>query len=78
MLLFALLATAAGTTTFLAVGDWGGHDDHQPTTAAQVATADGMAKVAKEKSAEAVLLLGDNFYMSPGRRWNSMTVRWPV
>lgn len=52
---------AAGIS-FLAVGDWGGDSDHQPTTAAQVSTAYGMSRIAANTSAQGVLLLGDNFY----------------
>mmetsp|Transcript_63391 Transcript_63391/g.105303 ORF Transcript_63391/g.105303 Transcript_63391/m.105303 type:complete len:323 (-) Transcript_63391:183-1151(-) len=49
--------------TLLYVGDWGGESDSQPTTAAQITSATGMAKVAKELGAESILLLGDNFYL---------------
>jgi len=55
---------AAAGVSFVAVGDWGGHSDHHPTTDAQVETASGMASVAKALSSSAVLLLGDNFYES--------------
>jgi len=46
----------------VAVGDWGGKSDYHPTTPGQVATASGMASVAKAMGSSAILLLGDNFY----------------
>ncbi|CAE7275255.1 ACP5 [Symbiodinium natans] len=60
--LLPLLPAVWAGPSFLAVGDWGGHSDHHPTTHGQVEAAAGMAKVAKDKGAEMVLLLGDNFY----------------
>ena len=48
----------------VAVGDWGGEGDGQPATAAQIADAKGMSKVASELNAAGILLLGDNFYFS--------------
>lgn len=57
--------------SILAVGDWGGHDDSDPTTKAQLETASGMAKVAKELDAASVLLIGDNFYTTGVHQVNS-------
>jgi len=57
-----LIPVVSAGPSFLAVGDWGGADDDHPTTRSQVESAAGMAKVAKHIGAEAVLLLGDNFY----------------
>mmetsp|Transcript_83374 Transcript_83374/g.269785 ORF Transcript_83374/g.269785 Transcript_83374/m.269785 type:complete len:354 (-) Transcript_83374:680-1741(-) len=50
--------------SFLAVGDWGGDSDKEPTTKAQIKTAAGMAKVAKSLRVDSVFMLGDNFYNS--------------
>ena len=58
----ALVVTSAAPLSLVAIGDWGGDSDAQPTTAAQIAAAAGMSKVADETGAEAILLLGDNFY----------------
>ena len=54
--------TTAAKLSLLAIGDWGGESDQQPTTTAQIAASAGMATVAKKLSAEGILLLGDNFY----------------
>mmetsp|Transcript_30136 Transcript_30136/g.70302 ORF Transcript_30136/g.70302 Transcript_30136/m.70302 type:complete len:428 (-) Transcript_30136:34-1317(-) len=54
-----------GDYSFLAVGDWGGLNDHEPTTPAQVSTAHGLAEVGKHiepQESGFVLMLGDNFY----------------
>ena len=48
--------------SLLAVGDWGGYDNMNPTTKNQVDVAAAMGAVAKETKPEAVLMLGDNFY----------------
>mmetsp|Transcript_96641 Transcript_96641/g.201997 ORF Transcript_96641/g.201997 Transcript_96641/m.201997 type:complete len:379 (+) Transcript_96641:326-1462(+) len=47
---------------FVAIGDWGGHNDDHPTTVEQIQTAGGMNKVAREIGASGVFMLGDNFY----------------
>jgi len=57
-----VVAVSASGPSLLYVGDWGGSSDSHPTTAAEITTAGGMAKKAKELSADGVLLLGDNFY----------------
>lgn len=57
-------ARAAGPSplALMAVGDWGGDSDAVPATAAERAAAAGMSRVATDLNANAVLLLGDNFY----------------
>ena len=55
-------SSAAAPLSLVAIGDWGGDSDEHPTTAAQVAAAAGMAKIADEVNADSILLLGDNFY----------------
>ena len=57
-----LLPIVTSQLSFVAVGDWGGESDAQPTTAAQIADSQGMAKIAAELQVEGILLLGDNFY----------------
>ena len=58
----SMLQLVLASVSFVAVGDWGGHSDFEPTTKAQIATAVGMARVAKSMRSDAVMLLGDNFY----------------
>lgn len=60
----SLAATVHADLNFLAVGDWGGASDGNPTTPAQLADANGMNSVAKALNAQFALLLGDNFYMA--------------
>lgn len=55
---------AADSISFLAIGDWGGASDEQPTTSAQVANGHGMAKQAANLGARFVMAMGDNFYSS--------------
>ena len=55
-------AKQAGPISLIAIGDWGGDSDTQPTTAAQIAASAGMSRVAQSISAKGILLLGDNFY----------------
>ena len=65
LLLLCLIAAsfgAAAPLSLLCLGDWGGASDAAPTTRAQLADARGMAAAAGALGAEAVLLLGDNFY----------------
>ena len=53
---------------FLAIGDWGGTDEHPYYTQGQLATAQGLASVAagsvedNSTAASFILSLGDNFY----------------
>ena len=64
---FALMLpvlTGSKGVSLLAVGDWGGGSDQDPTTRAQISDAVGMSKVANQTGAQGVLLLGDNFYSS--------------
>ena len=55
-------APASAGLSLVMVGDWGGHNDTDPTTPGQVSTASGMASVAASLGADTVILLGDNFY----------------
>ena len=57
-------AAAADTTPprFLFMGDWGGGNDEEPTTDAQIATASGFKAAVDALQAERIYLLGDNFY----------------
>lgn len=48
--------------TLLAVGDWGGTSNDEPTNANQLAVAGAMQAVAATKRPHAVLMMGDNFY----------------
>ena len=57
-----ITAAAAEPLTLLAVGDWGGDSDAEPTNGAQQAAAAGMSKIAAAKNAQGVLMLGDNYY----------------
>jgi tartrate-resistant acid phosphatase type 5 len=70
-MLRSLLAAAVGVTSALCatsinlivLGDWGGQPlPPKYSTPAQVATANGMALVAKKINATAIISLGDNFY----------------
>jgi tartrate-resistant acid phosphatase type 5 len=63
---------AAAPLSLVAIGDWGGESDANPTTAAQIAAAGGMSKISKKIEAEGILLLGDNFY-SRGVETNTST-----
>ena len=54
--------TLASALTLLAVGDWGGSSNEEPTSQNQLAVADAMKMVAAAKKPEAVLMMGDNFY----------------
>ena len=47
--------------TLLAVGDWGGTSNDEPTNANQLAVAGAMQAVAATKRPHAVLMMGDNF-----------------
>lgn len=67
MILGACAATAASDSdalSFLIMGDWGGSVDPPYTTAAEIATAGGMQKVAASMTPtpQFALGLGDNFY----------------
>jgi len=62
-------ALAKTSSTFLAIGDWGGGLLHS-TTPAEEAVGRGMQKVAQEADADYVLALGDNFYPLGIHFWN--------
>ena len=61
--LVAMSEAAQAPLSLMAIGDWGGQDDMEPTNAAEIAAAAGMSAKAKELGAKGVLLLGDNFYL---------------
>jgi len=46
----------------LAIGDWGGLSDAEPTTKEQRLTAIGLRRAAQDLDADFTLLMGDNFY----------------
>ena len=48
--------------SILMIGDWGGHNDSDPTTAAQLEISNGMGSVGATLGVKTVILLGDNFY----------------
>jgi tartrate-resistant acid phosphatase type 5 len=57
-----ILQCVSSSVSFLAIGDWGGEGYSPFTTAAQVATGRGMAKIAEEKESQFIVALGDNYY----------------
>lgn len=48
--------------SFLAVGDWGGESDEEPSTVAQRMTGESMSKTFRDLGASFTFMLGDNFY----------------
>ena len=62
VILLCLCHTVTSQLSFLAIGDWGGQNDSQPTTSGQIAASHGMSIVASDIDAKGILLLGDNFY----------------
>lgn len=64
-LLFVGSSVAQDTMHFLAIGDWGGSSDSNPTTEDEIDNAAGMAQVASGfGGVRFVLAEGDNFYSS--------------
>jgi len=57
-----LVRPAAGDLSVVAIGDWGGHNDEEPTTESQRLTAIGLRRKAVELNASFAMLMGDNFY----------------
>lgn len=49
--------------TLLAVGDWGGGSNARPTTPNQLSVAASMRAAARLKRPDAVMMMGDNFYL---------------
>ena len=65
LLAAAAAASAADSMSFLAIGDWGGTSDTDPTAPGEVDNNKGMGAVAQTLgNTEFVLALGDNFYSS--------------
>mmetsp|Transcript_96468 Transcript_96468/g.287910 ORF Transcript_96468/g.287910 Transcript_96468/m.287910 type:complete len:410 (-) Transcript_96468:15-1244(-) len=58
----SLLPLAGADLSVLAIGDWGGGSDEEPSTESQRLTAMGMLRKAQEHSPNFTLLMGDNFY----------------
>ena len=54
---------AADPLTLFAVGDWGGGSNEQPTTANQLNVAAAMKLAAEAHQPDAVMMMGDNFYL---------------
>jgi len=52
----------ASDLAVVAIGDWGGDDDEEPTTESQRLTAVGLTRKALELDASLTMLMGDNFY----------------
>jgi hypothetical protein len=48
--------------SFVAIGDWGGDGDDQPTTETQVRTGRSMMRQSISMGADFALMMGDNFY----------------
>lgn len=61
-ILATLVVVAQCDFSFVAIGDWGGEDDHTPVTESQRLTADGMIRTARRMGTNFTLMMGDNFY----------------
>ena len=57
------LSASDAPLTLLAVGDWGGMGNDEPTTDNQLAVASSMKAIASVERPEAVMMMGDNFYL---------------
>eukprot|EP00448_Togula_jolla_P025409 CAMPEP_0170650948 /NCGR_PEP_ID=MMETSP0224-20130122/46084_1 /TAXON_ID=285029 /ORGANISM="Togula jolla, Strain CCCM 725" /LENGTH=458 /DNA_ID=CAMNT_0010982663 /DNA_START=61 /DNA_END=1437 /DNA_ORIENTATION=- len=60
--LLGVSSPVAGELSFVAIGDWGGESSEEPSTAKQVATAEGFVAIAKALKADFALMMGDNLY----------------
>ena len=58
----AATAPPPDALTLLAIGDWGGWNNENPTTQNQLAVAAAMKSVASTTPPDAVMMMGDNFY----------------
>lgn len=61
--LIFFVAFVSSDLNFLAIGDWGGASDKNPTTKNQIDNAAGMGHVADKLNIDFATLLGDNFYV---------------
>eukprot|EP00927_Polykrikos_kofoidii_P064679 TRINITY_DN6015_c0_g1_i6.p1 TRINITY_DN6015_c0_g1~~TRINITY_DN6015_c0_g1_i6.p1 ORF type:complete len:424 (-),score=52.90 TRINITY_DN6015_c0_g1_i6:129-1400(-) len=56
------LRQTAGDLSVVAIGDWGGHSDQEPTTYSQRVTGIGLSRVALDINANFTIMMGDNIY----------------
>eukprot|EP00927_Polykrikos_kofoidii_P064676 TRINITY_DN6015_c0_g1_i3.p1 TRINITY_DN6015_c0_g1~~TRINITY_DN6015_c0_g1_i3.p1 ORF type:complete len:420 (-),score=62.36 TRINITY_DN6015_c0_g1_i3:159-1418(-) len=56
------LQQIAGEFSVVAIGDWGGQSDVEPTTFNQRVTGVGLSRVAMDINANFTIMVGDNFY----------------